>query len=81
MSSTVKKKKIDYAALNTSFMRIKGVHIETARDLLDLGFHEWYQLKGRSPEVLFEDLKKLKTDVKQDRLKGLRVVVEYAEGH
>lgn len=62
-------------------MHIKGVHIETARDLLDLGFSEWYELKGRSPEVLFEELKKLKKDVKPERLKGLRVVVGYAEEH
>ena len=46
-----KKKKVDRAALASPFMRIPGMYVEAARDLLDLGFSEVYELQdvSRSP--------------------------------
>lgn len=60
-------------------MKIPGINVITARDLLDLGFFETYELQGRSPEVLFEDLCKTKTKVTKDRLCGIRLAVYFAE--
>ena len=74
-----KKKKTDYEALNSSFMHIPQINIETARDLLDLGFREIYELSGRSPEILFENLKKMKSNTPKDRLYYIRMSVYYAE--
>ncbi len=74
-----KKKKTDYEALNSSFMHIPHINIETARDLLNLGFKEIYELSGRSPEVLFEELKKKKTRIAKDRLSYIRMAIYYAE--
>ena len=74
-----KKRKTDYDALNSSFTHIPHLNIETARDLLDLGFREIYELSGRSPEVLFESLKKKKTNTPKDRLYSIRMAVYFAE--
>lgn len=74
-----KKSKVDRAALASAFMRIPGMRIEAARDLLDLGFSQVYELSGRSPEVLFEDLCRLRPDTGRDRLACLRLAVYYAE--
>jgi len=79
MENKKKKIKTDFDALNSSFMHIPHLNIETARDLLDLGFREIYELSGRSPEVLFESLKKNKTDTPKDRLYFIRMAVYYAE--
>ena len=74
-----KKKKVDYEALSSAFMRIPGVKVETARDLLDLGFKEPFQLIGRSPEALFEELKAKKQEVPADRLQAISHIVTYVE--
>ncbi len=74
-----KKRKTDYEALKSSFMHIPHLNIETARDLLNLGFREIYELSGRSPEVLFENLKKNKANTPKDRLYSIRMAVYYAE--
>lgn len=74
-----RKKKVDYEALTSPFMRIPRMKTEVARDLLDLGLHEIYELEGRSPEVLFEELKKSKGQAPDDRLAWFRLAVYFAE--
>ncbi len=74
-----KKKKADIEALNSSFMRIPKMNTVSARDLLDLGFREVYDITGRSPEALIDELKKIRTSVPEDRLSYFRMAVYYAE--
>ncbi|MGF1485037.1 MAG: helix-hairpin-helix domain-containing protein [Opitutales bacterium] len=74
-----RKKKVDSAALHSAFMRIPGMKVEAARDLLDLGLDEVYQLEGRSPESLFSDLQKLRPETPADRVTFLRLAVYFAE--
>ncbi|HAY99189.1 MAG TPA: hypothetical protein DCY38_00140, partial [Opitutae bacterium] len=51
-----KKKKVDYEALNSALMRIPRMNVEVARNLLDIGIREIYELQGRAPEILFEEV-------------------------
>ncbi len=74
-----KKKEVDYEALNSGLMRIPRMKVDIARDLLDLGIGEIYELEGRSPEILFEELKAKKTNTPKDRLPWFRMAVYYAE--
>ena len=50
-----KKKKVDYEALNSALMRIPRMDVAAARNLIDMGIREIYQLQGRAPEVLLEE--------------------------
>ncbi len=74
-----KKKKIDYEALQSSFMRIPQMDIATARNLIDLGYKESFQLIGISPEVLFEEIKKKNINISKEILHKLRVAVYFVE--
>ena len=74
-----KKKKTDYAALNSPFMRIPKMRLEAARALLDLKFKEIYELKGRAPEAIFEDLKKIRIKTDADMLNYFKIAVDFAE--
>jgi hypothetical protein len=78
-SSEQKKKKVDYLALNSPFMRIPHMDIRAARLLLDLGFQDIFQLVGRSPEVLMEEYQKKKQVSQPDLLPHLRLAVYFAE--
>ena len=60
---TQKKKKVDQIALSSPFMRIPKMDVRVARDLIDTGIIEIYQLQGRSAESIFEEI--LKKPVKQ----------------
>lgn len=79
MQPAKKKKKADYAALNSPFMRIPNMRVEAARALLDLKFKEVYELRGRAPEALFEDLKKIRLKADPDMLNYLKLAVDFAE--
>lgn len=74
-----KKKETDYAALQSAFMQIPRMKVDVARDLLDLGFSQVYQLQGRSPEVMFDALRARRPQLPQDRLGYLRMAVHFAE--
>ncbi len=74
-----KSKKIDHEALNSGLMRIPRIQVAVVRDLLDIGFREIEELKGRAPEALFEDLRKKKPHSPQDRIYAFRMAVYYAE--
>lgn len=60
-------------------MRIPRMKVQVARDLIDLGLNDIFDLEGRSPEILFEDLRKLRPEVPKDRIGFLRMAVYFAE--
>lgn len=74
-----KKKKVDREALASSMMRIPRMDVQAARDLMDIGVRELYQLQGRSAESLFEDLKAKKPDAPEYRLPYFRMAIYFAE--
>ncbi|MGC6424172.1 MAG: helix-hairpin-helix domain-containing protein [Lentimonas sp.] len=74
-----KKKKVDYEALNSSLMRIPRMDVAAARNLIDIGIREIYELQGRSPEVLMEDAKKKNAEIPDDRIRYFRMAVYFSE--
>ena len=73
------KEEVDYEALHSPLMQIPNLSVFVARHLLDLGFSEPNELKGRSPEVLFEDLRDHRPNVSLDCLYAFRMAVYYSE--
>jgi hypothetical protein len=74
-----KKKKADVEALSSPFMRIPRLPVDAARDLLDLGFLQTYEIAGRSPETLYAEICKKRPDTPPDRLAAFRLAVYVAE--
>lgn len=74
-----RKKKVDYEALHSPLNRIPGMDLASVRDLLDLGYSQIDELRGRSPEALFEDVQNLRENTPADRLAVFRMAVYYAE--
>lgn len=74
-----KEKKVDYAALDSPLMRIPKIDIATVRDLMDIGFAYPHELAGRSPDVLFGDVRRLRPQTPEVRLLYLRMAVYFAE--
>jgi hypothetical protein len=79
MFTQKKKKKVDYEALSSALMRIPRMDVAAARNLLDLGIREIYDLQGRAPEILFEEVRKKNEEVPSDRIRYFRMAVYYAE--
>jgi ribosomal protein L7/L12 len=73
------KKEVDHDALRSGLMGIPKIKIANVRDLLDMGISEIHELIGRSPEVLYEELVKLKAEAPRDTLYAFRMAVYYAE--
>jgi hypothetical protein len=74
-----KKKKVDYEALNSPLMRIPRMDVAAARNLLDVGIREIYDLQGRSPEILLEETRKKNDEIPDDRIRYFRMAVYFAE--
>ncbi len=74
-----KKKKVDYAALESPLMRIPKIDLATVRDLMDLGFTYPDELSGRSPEVLFQETLRQRPDTPEVRLFYFRMAVYFSE--
>ncbi len=74
-----KKKKVDREALASPIMRVPRMDVRAARDLMDIGVRELYQLQGRSAESLMEDIRAKKPEVPGYRLPYLRLAIYYAE--
>ncbi len=74
-----KKKKIDKVAMASPIMRIPRMDVRVARDLIDIGVKELYELQGRAPETLFEEILRLRPDTPQWRLPYLRMGIYFAE--
>ena len=76
---TQKKRKVDYVALKSPFMRIPRMDVSGARALLDLGFHEIYELRGRDPESLVADLAKKRLEIPPEMHKYMNIATDFAE--
>jgi hypothetical protein len=76
-----RKKKVDHEALMSPFSRIPGLNLASARLFIDLGIRTVDELRGRSPEVLFDQLRSLPQhrDAPRDQLYAIRLAVYYAE--
>jgi hypothetical protein len=74
-----KKKKIDQEALSSAIMRIPRMDIRVARDLIDIGINESYELQGRSAESLFEEIRKLRPETPEYRIAFLRMGIYFSE--
>ena len=73
------KKRVDYEALNSPLMRIPRMNVETARNLMDIGVKDIFQLQGRAPEALFEDALSRTITIPPDRIRYFKMAVYYAE--
>ena len=75
-----KKRKVDVVALQSEFKRsLPALDIAVARDLLDCGFMHIDEIRGRSPEVIFEQVRKLRPETPADHLPALRMMIYFAE--
>lgn len=74
-----KKKKVDRIALSSPLMRIPRMDVLVARDLIDIGIKELYEIQDRSAESLFEEIKKMRTDTPIYRLAYIRMAIYFAE--
>lgn len=77
--SLQKKKKVDYEALKSSLMRIPKMDIAVARALIDLGIKEIYELKGRAPDILYEEARKKNSEINNYSIRYFRLAVYYSE--
>jgi hypothetical protein len=76
---TNKKQKVDHGALESPLMRIPKIDVLTVRDLIDLGFNYAHELAGRSPESLFEEIRRRRPETPEIRLYYFRMAVYFAE--
>ena len=74
-----KKKKVDYEALNSSLMRIPRMNVAAVRSLINIGVREIYELKGRAPEILFEEARLKNQEIPADQIRFFRMAVYFAE--
>ena len=74
-----KKKKVDKEAMQSAIMRIPRMDVRVARDLIDIGIKEIYELQGRSAESLMEEIKDLRPDTPDYRLAYLQMGIYFAE--
>ncbi|PXA05170.1 hypothetical protein DDZ13_04205 [Coraliomargarita sinensis] len=79
MFAEKKKKKVDYEALNSALMRIPRMDVASARNLIDIGIRDTFELQGRAPEVLFEEARSKNPSIPEDRIRYFRMAVYYAE--
>lgn len=75
-----KKKKTDPVALASPFMRIPQMPVSVARYLIDAGYSDIFQLRGRSPESLLEEFRKIDFALTPENIvPALRLAVYFAE--
>ena len=74
-----KKKKIDKEAMASPMMRIPRMDVRVARDLLDVGIREFYELQGRSADSIWEEIKRKKPETPKWTLPYLRMAVYFCE--
>lgn len=72
-NETRRKKKVDYEALGSAFMRVPRMDVRVARYLLDMGYGDLYKVRGMSAESLLEEVKVRQTVV-EDEVKVLCVL-------
>ena len=60
-------------------MRIPRMDVRVARDLLDVGIREFYELQGRSADSIWEEIKRKKPETPKWTLPYLRMAVYFCE--
>ena len=60
-------------------MLIPRMNVEVARNLMDIGVKDIFQLQGRAPEALFEDALSRTITMPPDRIHYFKMAVYYAE--
>ena len=60
-------------------MRIPRMDVSAARSLINIGVREIYELKGRAPEILFEESRQKNEGIPADQIRYFRMAVYYAE--
>ena len=60
-------------------MRIPRMNVAVARSLINIGVREIYDLKGRAPEILFEEARQKNVEIPLDQIRFFRMAVYYAE--
>ena len=78
-SSNKKKKKVDREAMQSAIMRIPRMDVRVARDLIDIGIREIYELQGRSAESLFEEIQAFRPETPEYRMAYLRMGIYFSE--
>ncbi len=80
MAQPKKEKKTDYEALESPFMRIPQMKVDLARCLIDLGYRQIYDLAGRAPDSLRDEVLN-RPSAKQipDLYPRLKLAVYFAE--
>jgi hypothetical protein len=78
-SKNGKKKKVDREAMQSAIMRIPRMDVRVARDLIDIGVKEIYELQGRSAESLMDEIKQVRPETPDYRLAYLRMGIYFAE--
>ena len=74
------RKKTDYGALHSPFMRVPRMSVRAARALLDAGVRDLFELPGRSAESLLDDLRAARPGgAEPDLLPYFRLAIYYAE--
>jgi len=76
-----RKKKVDRESMQSAIMRIPRMDVRVARDLIDIGIKEIYELQGRSAESLMEEIKELKPETPDYRLAYLRMGIYFSENN
>lgn len=74
-----KKKKVDREAMQSAIMRIPRMDVRVARDLIDIGIREIYELQGRSAESLFEEILAVRPETPKYRVAYLRMGIYFSE--
>ena len=74
-----KKKKVDKEAMASPMMRIPRMDVRVARDLIDVGIKEIYELQGRSAESIWEEIKRKKPQTPDWTLPYLHMAVYFCE--
>ena len=60
-------------------MRIPKMDVQVARDLIDIGINELYELEGRAAESLFDEIKKIRPDTPLYRMSHIRMAIYFSE--
>lgn len=74
-----KKHKTDYEALHSPFMKIPYMDIEVARSLIDLGLNDIFDLRGRCPEIIYQEAIKKNNNINEYSIRYFRLAVYYAD--
>ena len=65
--------------MQSAIMRIPRMDVRVARDLMDIGVREIYELQGRSAESLMDEIKQIRPETPNYRIAFLRMGIYFSE--